>query len=320
MNKVLYFPYIHVPEDEWTTKSVLYWDEVASIIPSTLFYDVKQQETVTSELLKADFLKTVYPDRFIYDRNKFQTEILEFINSDDFGIDERIENFGRGNKGPMYWIKFNIDLFQELGKIGLAEKRDNESFLVESHTANYLMFELANMVSISGEYTLSTDEIEYGNIDFIKELSFSKDEVRANLLEEILPYPVNPDYKKLIDFKVKYHDDLLKFRRKIELLTETLALIPKESRERVKELHIKYLKEEKDYLTAKLTESKVGKAAKGAWTGVAVSAGMSIATMNPVPLIGGAISGTVGGIKGVKRDDTKGRDMRYVALLEANKN
>lgn len=32
--KVLYFPYISVPESAWFTRVLLYWDEVGSIVPS----------------------------------------------------------------------------------------------------------------------------------------------------------------------------------------------------------------------------------------------------------------------------------------------
>lgn len=39
MDKLLYFPYISIPNTEWTIHSLLYWDEVASIIPFEFMQD-----------------------------------------------------------------------------------------------------------------------------------------------------------------------------------------------------------------------------------------------------------------------------------------
>lgn len=32
-NKILYFPYINVPDTAWFSRMLLYWDEVGAIIP-----------------------------------------------------------------------------------------------------------------------------------------------------------------------------------------------------------------------------------------------------------------------------------------------
>jgi hypothetical protein len=32
-NRILYFPYIRVPESTWLTQVLLYWDQVSSIVP-----------------------------------------------------------------------------------------------------------------------------------------------------------------------------------------------------------------------------------------------------------------------------------------------
>lgn len=32
-NNALYFPYIEPPRDEWTLRTILYWDRVDSIMP-----------------------------------------------------------------------------------------------------------------------------------------------------------------------------------------------------------------------------------------------------------------------------------------------
>lgn len=36
MDKVIYYPYINVPQNAWFTTVLLYWDEVGSIIPSDI--------------------------------------------------------------------------------------------------------------------------------------------------------------------------------------------------------------------------------------------------------------------------------------------
>ncbi|WP_256956848.1 hypothetical protein [Vibrio diabolicus] len=32
-DNALYFPYISVPNEKWTLKTLLYWDKLASIVP-----------------------------------------------------------------------------------------------------------------------------------------------------------------------------------------------------------------------------------------------------------------------------------------------
>jgi hypothetical protein len=38
MDKLLYYPYINLPEGDWTVRALLYYENVGSIVPLEYFY------------------------------------------------------------------------------------------------------------------------------------------------------------------------------------------------------------------------------------------------------------------------------------------
>jgi hypothetical protein len=51
-DKVLYFPYIRVPDSEWFTQVLLYWDEVGSIVPYEYVYSPEKLGPHMRELVQ----------------------------------------------------------------------------------------------------------------------------------------------------------------------------------------------------------------------------------------------------------------------------
>jgi len=44
MSKVLYFPYISLPKSNWMIRTLLYWDEIGSIVPINYSREPKKLE------------------------------------------------------------------------------------------------------------------------------------------------------------------------------------------------------------------------------------------------------------------------------------
>lgn len=60
-DKVLYFPYIRVPGNEWFTRVLLYWDEIGSIVPSEYIYRTEVLGNYMIELLQSGLARQAFP-------------------------------------------------------------------------------------------------------------------------------------------------------------------------------------------------------------------------------------------------------------------
>jgi hypothetical protein len=88
MKKILYYPYIDIPDNLWTTNSLLYWDEIGTIHP--LAANIARKSSFTEELINSGFLKKVNPDSFDFDRYRFHQRLFDFISSEEYKIEVTI--------------------------------------------------------------------------------------------------------------------------------------------------------------------------------------------------------------------------------------
>src|SRR5215510_8923818 len=58
----LYFPLIRVPDTAWWTRTMLYWDNVATIVPREFIGNPQLHRPYTLQLIRAGLLHQVFPD------------------------------------------------------------------------------------------------------------------------------------------------------------------------------------------------------------------------------------------------------------------
>jgi hypothetical protein len=92
--KVLYFPYISVPESAWFTRVLLYWDEVGSIVPSPYEADLARLTPYMSELVRAELVRPIVPERYDRHLHRAVRPFLEFIDSDPLITDRARRRLG----------------------------------------------------------------------------------------------------------------------------------------------------------------------------------------------------------------------------------
>ena len=316
-DKILYYPYIEIPNNAWTINSLLYWDEIGTIFPEVVddYYD--DLEDLTKDLLSSGFLKRINPKDYNFDKKVFYENLLKLIQSEEYEIENKRKLFEKGEYGFCYTEKFDEKFFYTLQKLGLANRDNEDKFNVESHTANLLILMLATELSEFCNYTPSTDDEHYLTYDYFKTVdTFKNCSLRNEILNEVLPHPEEIKLSQLEKFKGKYQKDLVSFRREIELVIDTLSKIEsEEERTSLKERHLNQLRERIEFIVAKMTESKFKKIWKSSWVAASVSTIASLVLMNPIPLITGASSAAIGSTKNLLTDSTKGYSMRYVGLL-----
>ena len=61
MDKLLYYPYINLPETNWTVRVLLYYDEVGSIVPQQYFYAPEEYNPYMRNLIQEGLVNPINP-------------------------------------------------------------------------------------------------------------------------------------------------------------------------------------------------------------------------------------------------------------------
>lgn len=325
MDSLLYYPYINLPQSDWTIRTLLYYDNLGTIVPQEYFYNPERHYNPHMlELVKNELVIPIDPIKALDNPWEITKPLIEYIQQPEFNIDSKRKSFGLKNfskvhvekfiprGAKIHSDKFDGEIFYQLERLGLA-KRDNYSwYIVEYHTASLLMTYLATVISSKLNLRPITDEIK------IRE---QNDEVynkkRETILRELIPFPTDLNLDKLHRFKDKQKELLLSFRNKVEqiVLDESIEEGTALFKNKVEELKLR-----KSELTAKMNESKLGSIIFGSICGI-IGAIQGLATAEtPGAIIGGLpgfASAIYSAIKIEKAEDIFDQSgMKYLALAD----
>ncbi len=191
-DKVLYFPYIAVPEDVWFTQVLLYWDEIGTIVPRSVLDQPDLLGSYTAGLIRERLLSPIDPGRYLdqLPHSELVQEFLRVVEEDpvlrnlkdqlpDLRTDgrefERLPGtdvvprraLGRSPPGTsfVHVDKAGHPLMDELVEKKLAQHvagpEFDRWFLVEERTASLFMAYLASLLGAMEEVGMDpmTDEI-----------------------------------------------------------------------------------------------------------------------------------------------------------------
>src|SRR5690606_30611105 len=80
-SNALYFPYIALPQDSWTTKALLYWDKLSSIVPMDHLDRPERMSEFMRTLLAEDLVEPVIPAQFIHQVERFDAAFIDLIDT-----------------------------------------------------------------------------------------------------------------------------------------------------------------------------------------------------------------------------------------------
>lgn len=334
MNKLLYYPYINVPRNDWTIRALLYYDSIGAIVPQNYFYEPERFNPDMRVLVQNELITPINPMEVLERPFEMARPFLKYIGSKEFKLEQRRKRFNNenflydrsflGQNGvPISTFKFDMEIFRALEDCGLAKNIGDFTYLVESKTANQMMSYLASVLSNKLNYIPTTDKlIRKSPFSDLKKKNFKRqitqNEKRQVVLRNLIPFPHEINILELRRFKEKHYELLTKFKNKIELiaLDENLDINSQLFKERVKELEIN-----KDELYARMTESKFKQVfmgtvcgVVGAGIGFASSANTTIATLSSLPgFINAVFSATQ-----IERDQDipNQNGMKYLALVD----
>jgi hypothetical protein len=333
MRNLLYYPYINIPDSAWASRVLLYYDHVGAIVPQEYFNNPSQYDDYMLRLVQDELVIPIDPLKTLKRPDKIMEPFLDYINSKEFRIKIRRKAFVEGRTGYVHKDKFKMDgprihtekfdirIFRELVREGLAKQEDHSWFLVEKKTADELMTFLATVLGAKLGYIPSTNKFKrrYSAVKKRKKYEVIKtiDKKRKLILEELIPFPEQIDARKLRSFKDKHEGILEAFRTRVELI----ALDPKvEVDTAFFSEKINELKQRKSELSAKMNESNVGKVFFGTFCSL-VSGAFSVAGAKATGDVIGAAAGFSNAIYSALQieraeDLFDQTGMKYLALVD----
>ncbi len=224
MNRnVIYFPYIRVPQGEWFTRVLLYWDTVNSIVPSEYVEDPSELGPYMYGLVQEELVKPIVPKEYIYKVPNFTKPFIECVDSPNYPIPHGIIKSANVNTFRVHMEKLG-SIGDELTNRGLAKELEWPYYEIEAYTANQFMAYLATVLGRLPDIESEPITDKSTNLcSFVPQFYQEKkiiseiDETRFIVLKDILPGPwdrINP--RKLAKFKEEYKDELTNFQNCIE--------------------------------------------------------------------------------------------------------
>ncbi|WP_339880526.1 kinase [uncultured Algoriphagus sp.] len=300
MSNLLYFPYINVPRTDWTLRTLLYYDNIGSIVPQEYFYEPERNfDEFMLELVRENLVTPINPMDVLDNPWESTRPFIELIRENSKKLEKAQNRFIEGNRGNIHSEKFskaNIhadkfdqEIFYQLEQLGLAESSEDRWYSVEKRTANNLMNFLATLISAKTNRLPTTDYVK----PFHYRNSFKKtQEKREIILSSLIPFPQDIDFTRLMRFKEKHSDLLQAFRTQVELIALDPNIIEGTPLfyQRLAELT-----QRRDELSAKMNESQFNRILFGTVCGL-IGAYQGIEAESTTGAVIGALPGFVNAV------------------------
>ena len=294
-DKILYFPYIRAPRNEWFSRVLLYWDEVGSIVPSEYQQDRKRLGSYMKELTDSGLVKEVVPADYTGSIPNFKNIFLDLIDHNDYIGKQKGIALERHETTQIHIEKMiGNGLAEGLKDRGLACPEKYPWWEVERLTANLFMGYLASVLGKLDDLRMDpmTDHTDALSVfsktpQNILNVDSLIDQLRMSIVEKILPSPSQDiPVKELIEFKQSHSAILSRFRRHIEAFLIDLSPITEENKrnERIRLFKVEAM-EEMNEIKAKMYEKKWSRIVFGGVCGIiaaAIPGALSIATETPL--------------------------------------
>ena len=295
MSKLLYYPYINLPRTDWTLRTLLYYDNIGSIVPREYFYDPERNyDEFMLELVRSELVTPIDPINTFDNPWEVTRPFLQLVENNQEKLRTAQNRFRQGLRGNMHIDKFSkanihADKFDEnilygLEQLGLAEKTDGRWYSVEQRTANNLMHFLATLISAKTDRLPTTD---YIRTSYNRQTFNQERRKRETILTSLIPFPDEIDMRKLLNFKEKHSGILNSFRTRVEQIVLDPNIIEGTP---LFQQHLAELSQRKEELTARMNESQFNRILFGTVFGL-IGAYQGMATASTTGAIIGGLPG-----------------------------
>jgi hypothetical protein len=285
-SSVLYYPFIRVPESDWLTRILLYWDSVGTIAPYEFLQEPERLGPHTQGLVREGLIQPVFPADYVHNLAGFEEEFLGFLHSVGPELESRRERFQAGQHAPIHLEKLGA-LAQSLTDLRLAREDGNWS-LVELETAEEFMAYLASVLGqLPVVHAVPVSDRDSGIARLAGPSPDSRTEARLKslrmaVIEDVFPSPSGPLEAADIAVFKRNHGDLLKrFRLEVEKEVIRLADLENEELRQAAARNLSdRIQEDIREIESKLQESGFGGVSTSKW----------LAVLGNVPVVGKVVN------------------------------
>jgi len=240
-DNALYFPYISLPNDQWTVKTLLYWDKLSSIVPMDHIEQPEQFSPFMQQLVQEGLVEQVFPSQHLYQIADFEEYFVKLVDHRVRSWQRRPSSYSRIHSEKITGTSLihaekMAGITDYLIETGLASRTNNWAwFEVDKRVANLFMAYLAACLGAVDDVNAApvTNKLHFakimGNSGFsrIPEKSVHHLKARDVILKALLPTPNEKvSVNQLLRFKSDHGHLLPLLRRKIEAHCAAIAILP----------------------------------------------------------------------------------------------
>jgi len=246
-NNALYFPYIDLPKNRFTSTALLYWDKVITIAPRYTQYELKP-ENHNDLLIRERAIEQIHPEDYSLRYPNFGRNFIKLI--DDLELQRIYSKKGgwaampkaRKTASKIHTGKvLTPDLYNMLGDRGLLIDTPGKWLMIEPITADLFMYYLA--LCLAQENTLecfpiSDEPFNPARLNPAPSThTTKKDDTRFYILDRLLPTSVELlGVEQILEIRANHHEIRSNFRKDIEtFVNDELSHIP-DPRERAAQI------------------------------------------------------------------------------------
>ena len=236
---ILYYPSINIEDGPWLRNSLLYWDNVCSIVP---FESYEEYSPEVQYLIDRNVYRAIYPTD-LFQHADYAEEFSDVIRSriePQFSVRGKNVNTDTNrttiHRNKIYspqlsdiihYRKIPVDLFVMLTEQGYIKNLDDRGWLeMDKRVASIYMRTLAEFTAkySDQDMVISTDTPSKIRDIYQNLPKRSNSFCLSLILERCLPQPsMEIGIEKLLDFKEHRKDELLEFRTKLRTFENNLS-------------------------------------------------------------------------------------------------
>lgn len=259
-DRLLYFPYISIPNTAWLARALLYWETVGAIVPYDFLSEPEKLDTHMRELLTAGLVEPIGPGAYIQQTPDFTDAFVAFVENHP-----EISQVTPDQLTPQRTVKIHMEKLGEVADFledrELAEKAGGPSwdlwYRVERTTAYCFMTYLAGVLGEVTEFQPATDRARS-----LSDLVETADEEpkqrwRAHILDHLLPGPTMIEsVDDFLVFKQRHESHLTRFRNDVEEFLLDLEAAPEEQHEERTDRFLAQAADEIEYIAGQMRAHK----------------------------------------------------------------
>lgn len=237
--RILYFPSMNPPTNDWFKTAILYYDKILTIAPPNFLEkgEIKNEEKSnftesTKWLHDNKYLEVVESFSSPMDEKAFKKKIIPILEDIEKNKLEYQKEFNSNNVSKLFYGKFSNDIMDRLERLDLVVREEFPNayapyaYYVPKSIGDVFMYQLAVTLGELDYCIPSTDEKNYTfQIQEKSNPMLAEQKYFDIVMPQVFPIPVELSLSQLIDFKKKFRIELLEYRRSLDKKMAQLAYV-----------------------------------------------------------------------------------------------